>query len=200
MNKKKEIPYKILRFLTYPFFKLLYPVKIINQKNIPQEGPLIFCGNHLNFKDQFPVIYSTKKVIHWMSKKEYFDGPFAFFFKLTGCICVDRQNHGGTSLDIAKNYLKNNSNIGIFPEGTRNRTKNDLLPFKIGAVYLAKETNATIIPFAISGDFKIRSKNTILRFGTPFKVDNTDDLTTANTKLYEEILALKRQNDQETRN
>ncbi len=200
MTKIKELPYKILRFLLSPFWKWYYNLKIVNKNVIPKNGPIIFCGNHQNFKDQFPVIIATSKMIHWMSKKEYFEGPFSLFFKLMGCISVDRENHGGTSLEIAKKYLNENSNIGIFPEGTRNKTAKELLPFKKGAVYLAQKTNATIIPFAITGDYHFRSHNTILRFGTPFKVSLQEDLDEANKHLYNEILKLKRQNIQITRN
>lgn len=194
----KDIAYKVVTGIARPFFKLIYNVKIVNKKVIPKDGPIIFAGNHLDVKDQLPVIASTKRVIHWMSKKEYFEGKFACFFRLMGCISVDRENHGGDSLKIAKEYLKKNKAVGIFPEGTRNKTKYELLPFKIGAVYLAKETGATIIPFAITGDFKLRSKNTILRYGTPFKINENATLEEQNNYLREKILELQRINYRET--
>ena len=125
MKNSSWIIYRILVFLLGPIFKWYYKIKIINKKVIPKEGPIILCGNHRDFKDQFPVIISTKRVIHWMSKKEYFDGPFAFLFKILGCISVDRENHGGDSLVIASEYLKKGGAIGIFPEGTRNKTKKE---------------------------------------------------------------------------
>lgn len=194
MKSKNELIYKIIRFITKPFFRILYPVKIINKDVIPKTGPIILCGNHLDIKDQLPVITSTKRAIHWMSKKEYFEGKFSWFFRLVGCICVDRENHGGNALKIAEELLQDKKAIGIFPEGTRNKTKQELLEFKIGTVYLAKKTAAAIIPFAITGDFKIRSKNTILRFGTPYKLTNDKSLEEHNKDLRNTILELQRNN------
>ena len=193
-----SLGYRIITWISRPFFKLIYNVKIVNKEVIPKKGPIIFAGNHLDVKDQLPVIASTKRVIHWMSKKEYFEGKFAWFFKLMGCIAVDRENHGGDSLKIAKKYLKENGAIGIFPEGTRNKTEHELLPFKIGAVYLAEETDAIIIPFAITGDFKRKNKNTILRYGTPFKINGNVPLEEQNNDLRKKILELQRINYQET--
>ena len=77
--------------------------------------------------------------------------------------------------------------LGIFPEGTRNRTKELLQPFKFGAVSMAKKTNATIVPYAITGTYKFRTKDLKITFGEPFKVGDMD-LETANEKLYNEIL------------
>ena len=58
---------------------------------------------------------------------------------------------------------------------------------------MAKKTNATIIPFGLTGDYKFRSKNLIARFGTPFKV-NDMTLEEANEKLYNEVKQLMEDN------
>ena len=198
MKDKNTFGYKILRFIIKPFFVLFYRVRIVSKEVIPKDAPVIFCGNHLNIKDQLPVIASTNRMIHWMSKKEYFDGKFSWFFKLVGCISVDRENHGGDSLDKALDYLRVGSAIGIFPEGTRNKTDAELLPFKIGTVYLAQKSGATIVPFAVTGDFKFRSKNTMVRFGAPFKINKDDNLDEMNVILREKVLELQRTNYKET--
>ena len=55
------------------------------------------------------------------------------------------------SFENAINLLKEEKSIGIFPEGTRNKTDQLLLPLRKGTTLLAKKTNAKIIPFAITG-------------------------------------------------
>ena len=77
--------------------------------------------------------------------------------------------------------------LGIFPEGTRNRTSELLLPFKYGAVSLAFKTGAYIVPAGITGKYKFRGKIKV-KYGKPFKVSN--DLESANVKLKEEITKL----------
>ena len=47
-----------------------------------------------------------------------------------------------------------------------------MLPFKPGAIELAQRTNAYIVPFGITGEYKFRSKDLKIEFGQPFKVDN----------------------------
>ena len=89
--------------------------------------------------------------------------------------------------------LKDNGAIGIFPEGTRNRTQEILQPFKFGAVSLAEKTNAYLVPFAITGEYKFRSKNLTVTFGKPFKVGKKT-LEEANDKLYNEVLKLLKEN------
>ena len=190
----QDFGYKIIKFILGPIFKLYYRPKIINKKVISKDGPIIICGNHKHVYDQCPIIISTKRVIHYMAKKEYFDSKFAWFFKMAGCISVNRQIKDNDATEKALEILKNNGAIGIFPEGTRNKTKDKfLLPFKFGAVSMAKKTNATIVPFGLTGDYHFRSKNLTVRFGTPFKV-NDMSLEEANNKLYKEIEKLMKEN------
>lgn len=200
MGKKRfkgEIGYSLLTPIMRVLFKLYYNPKIINKEVIPKEGPILIVGNHKHIYDQCLTIMATKRVIHYMAKKEYFDGKMAWFFKLVGCISVDRSIKDHNATDKALKVLNSGGAIGLFPEGTRNKTKNVfLLPFKFGTVSMAKKTNATIIPFGLTGDYKFRSKNLTIRYGTPFKVGEMD-LEDANKKLYEEVEKLMRKNLEE---
>ena len=183
-----------MRFL----FRLYYNPKIVNKNVIPQEGPLLIACNHKHLFDQCLNIMATKRVIHYMAKKEYFDGHMAWFFKMVGCIPVNRQIHDENAKNAALDILNNGGVIGIFPEGTRNKT-NDvlLLDLKFGTVSMARKTNATIIPCAVTGDYKFRSKNLIISYGQPIKV-TSDDLEKYNQMLTQEITRLIKENLQTT--
>lgn len=69
-----------------------------------------------------------------------------------------------------------------------------LLPLKFGAVSMAHKTNAQIVPYAITGEYKFRSKNLMIRIGKPFTAD--DDLAKANERLDLEIKNLMKENEQ----
>ena len=86
----------------------------------------------------------------------------------------------------ATRVLRKDGAVGIFPEGTRNKTDAFLLPFKTGAVSMAQKSGAYVLPFGITGDYKFRSKNLRILFGKPFKVDGMT-VKEANQKLYEEV-------------
>ena len=191
---KGEFGYKLLTPLMRVLFNLYYHPKIINKEVIPKDGPILIVGNHKHVYDQCLTIMATKRVIHYMAKKEYFEGRLAWFFKFVGCIPVNRQIKDTAATKQALEILKNDGAIGLFPEGTRNKTKDIfLLPFKFGTVSMAKKTNATIIPFGLTGDYKFRSKNLVVRYGTPFKVGNMS-LEEANDKLYHEVEKLMEEN------
>ena len=52
-----------------------------------------------------------------------------------------------------------------------------LLPLKFGAVSLAHKTHSLIVPYAISGSYKFRGGDLVIRIGEAFSVD--DDLEKA---------------------
>lgn len=188
-KKLNEWGYKVFKPILSPIFKLYYNPRIENKKYLQQDGPIVVVGNHKHIMDQCLVIIATKRIIHYMAKKEYFDGKMAWFFKATGCISVNRSIHDSNAKNKALEVLESGGAIGLFPEGTRNKTKAKLLPFKYGAVSMAKKTNATIIPFGIVGDYKFRSKNLKIKFGKPFKVGEMS-LEEANAKLEKIVLEL----------
>ena len=276
MNNKMTI-YKIFRGVLGPIYKLWYNPTIIGKENIPKDGSFLIVGNHVHIMDQCNIIVSTKRNIHYMAKKEYFDpqykeGKFPWFFKSAGCIPVDRSKKDEEATQHDLDVLNNKHALGLFPEGTRNALKeerikelyhykedkmtyedfkksmkknktsltnyleelynkkiiteeefqdnllnpkqyiellvkdhrltteeyldNYLLPLKFGAVSMSLKTDSYIVPYAITGDYKFRSKNLTVRIGQPFKA--TSDLKESNDKLKKEILSLVKENLENT--
>lgn len=190
MMNKMPFLYRIGRFILGPFFKWYYNPTIIGKENIPKEGAILIVGNHKHLYDQCLSIISTKRFIKYMAKREYFDNKKTrWFFKAVGCISVDRSVHDGKAKGEAIETLKNGGAIGLFPEGTRNKTQEFLLPFKFGAVSMAKKTDAYLVPFGITGDYIFRSKNLVIKYGKPFKVTDME-LEEANNLLYETVKKL----------
>ena len=189
----KEFGYKFLTPFMRVAFKLYYNPKIIGAERIPKDSSIIIAGNHKHVYDQCLTIMATKRVIHYMAKKEYFDGALAPLFRAVGCIPVDRTKRDSSSAKSALKVLKKNGAIGIFPEGTRNKTDAFMLPFKQGTVRMADKTDSYIVPFGLTGDYKFRSKNLTVRYGEPFKVGDMT-IEEANIKLRNEVERLMREN------
>jgi len=191
---KEPFIYKILRPIITFLVKILFRPTIIGKENIPQEGKFVLAGNHTNYLDCALLISCTKRVVHFMAKDELSKGILGKFFKSMGLIFVNRRTKDKKSLSLAIEYLNSNKVIGIFPEGTINRTNNVIMPFKFGAVKMVNVTNSYIVPFAIIGKYKLFRKSVKIIFSKPYKV--SDDLEKENKKLEETIssMLIKRSN------
>lgn len=182
-NKCKESKlYIIVRPIIKVLFKLLYTPKIIGSENIPKNGRIILAGMHTNNFDCLLLMSSTKRCIHFLAKKELWSGVKGIIFSNMGLIPVNRKEKDPNSLKLAEEYLINEKVIGIFPEGTTEKEKGVLLPFKIGAVKMAYDTNTMIVPFMIKGKYKLFSRDLKIVFGKPIKVEKSN-LDEENSKL-----------------
>lgn len=178
--------YKIIKFFLKPIFKILYRPTTLNIENIPNENAFIFAGNHKNALDPLLIALSTKRTVSFFAKKELLEGKTKLFFKALKAIPIDRTKKNQMATDTAIQILKNGEIISLFPEGTRNKTNNILLPFKFGAVSMAKKTNSPIVPFAITGEYKAFHKSIKIEFGEPIYVRDME-LPQANEYLMKTV-------------
>jgi len=182
---KEPLLYRIVRRPLGFCFKAIYKPSVIGKKNIPENGRIILAGNHTNYFDCILVGTATKRCVHYLAKDELMKGPLKYIFKGMGIIPVNRRQKDKAALENAENILKDEKVIGIFPEGTINRTEDIIMPFKFGAVKMAKETDSYIVPFTITGNYKLGKKNIKIEFYKPYKT--TKDLDYENNKLMEII-------------
>lgn len=190
LKKDKAYFYRFIRFVCKPLFLFVYRPRIIGRENIPKEGNAVIAGNHKHALDPILVDVSTSRIVHTLAKKELHDGIFGFVFRGVGAIPVDlHSKENRAALAASVEVLKDGGVINLSPEAMRNYTSELLLPFKYGAVSMAKKTGAPIIPYAIAGDYRLFSKNLIVLFGEPFYVGNME-LYEANKKLYHGVIEL----------
>ena len=186
--------YKVLKAIIKPIFVVLFRPTIINAGNIFNEGGIIFAGNHKMALDPLMVALSTKRIVRFLAKKETHEGFTRIFFKALKTIPVDRRNKDKSAINKAMKVLNDGEVISLFPEGTRNKTNDILLPFKFGAVSLAKKNNSPIIPFAITGEYKLFRKGIKIEFDTPIYVSSDMDLEEANQNLKNAVENLIKRN------
>ena len=183
---KDPMFYKIIRPLLKVFMKVVFHPTYIGLENIPKKGPYILSGNHTNNFDSVLLVTCTKDVIHFLAKDSLLKGWKKIIFKNMAIIPVDRSIHDKGALNNAIEALKEHKVIGIFPEGTINRTKDIVMPFKIGAVKMAHDTNSSIVPFIITGKYKPFKNDLTIEFLKPYKI-KSDNLTKENEKLMQII-------------
>lgn len=191
MKEEKNVVYHIIKPIYTILIKIIFRPKIIGKENIPKDGALIFAGNHKHAVDPTMVMMCTKRIVHYMAKEELFRGLPGILFKNIGLIKVYRGRSNPNAVIEAEKVLNNGGTVGIFPEGTRNKTEEELLKFRHGAVAIAKKTETPILPFAIKNKYKIFKKSVVLEFGKPIDVTNME-IEEANEYLKNEVLKLLR--------
>ena len=181
MKYNDKFFYKLVRPIVTILFKFLYRPTIIGAENIPKDKKIILAGNHTSKLDPLLLMSVTKRNIHFLAKIELFRGPKKIIFNNLGLISVDRTKKDKSALENAEKYLKNNCVVLIFPEGTTEKGKKELLPFKTGTVRLSHKTNTEILPFKIIGEYKPFKKSIKIIFLDKFIA--TEDIENSNDKL-----------------
>ena len=148
-------------------------------------------GNHRHAFDPIVVMTHTERIVHYMAKESLFKGLHGKLFESVGLIKVYRTKRNPMAVVEAEKILKQGGAVGIFPEGTRNRTDQELLEFRHGAVAIAKQANSKIIPFAIKGKYRLFRKGLIIEFGKPIDVSQME-IEEANNYVRNEVLELLR--------
>lgn len=113
------------------------------------DAPSIFVCRHVGFMDPLVLmVHYRKKIIHPLVALDYYEknGFVRRFYDHAQCIPVDRKNHSPQWLEDSLKALEKGDSILIFPEGRRNKEGEELLPFHTGAVRLAMQSGAQIIP------------------------------------------------------
>lgn len=178
------------RVITF-FMKVCYRVEYIGLENIPKDGAFILAGNHKHNLDCFLLISSTKRVVRFLAKIELMK-KFSWIMKKMAIIPVDRSKKNKEAMSEALTTLKDGGVIGIFPEGTFNKTEYVIMPFKYGCVKMSSVTNTKIVPFAIINDYKLFRKSVKIIFGKPYYVEDKSDLKKENIKLMNKVIRLLR--------
>ena len=178
---KDVILYRITRPLIKVFMKIFFRPTYIGTELIPTDVNFILAGNHTSYLDPLLLMSSTNKTIHFLAKDSLAKGIKGLLFRSMGIIPVNRKIHDKNALKTAEEELLNEKVIGIFPEGTINRTEEVTIPFKIGAVKMAQDTDTLLVPFTITGKYKLFRKSVVIEFYSPYKVK--EDLTIENEKL-----------------
>lgn len=170
-------------------WKLLCRPKTVGLENIPKDGPVILCGNHTSPWDVAILFISTKRTVRFLAKKELFDSKIKkLIFDSLGAIPVDRSKKDKNVLRVAEKMLNDGELLCIFPEGTINKTDDIIMPFKFGAVSLAKKTNCELVPFGITGKNSLISskRNYKITFTKAYHLED-DDLEKENLKLMNNV-------------
>ncbi len=201
--KRKGWLYAVGQFLLRLFYYPVYRMQVIGRENIPQEGPVLLCSNHVAMKDPVMLGVAQRRQVFYMAKEELFKNWFiGGVLRALGAFPVKRGTGGADALEDAYALLEANAVVGVFIEGHRSKT-GELQKPKTGAALLRYRTKAPVVPVCITaadGKLPAPFKKTVIRFGKPIPEENLqipDDssmqLRRASRVIMGEIAALREQ-------
>lgn len=131
-------------------------------ENLPSENGFILFPNHQGLFDMLAIMEACPRPLSVVVKKEAANLILVKqVIKALDGFYIDRQDIKASLEIISKMTagVKEKKNFVIFPEGTRSRNGNQLLPFKGGTFKSAVNASCPIIPVALIDSFKPFDEN-----------------------------------------
>lgn len=147
--------YAVCKFLIRSYMRAVFRIQIDGLEHIPPTGPVVLVSNHVSNWDPLLLGIVSPRQIHFMAKDALFRIPvIGSIMRAWGMFPVKRGAADRNAIRTAIQLLEENRVLGIFPEGHRSRT-GELGPFLPGAVSIALKGNAAVVPFAITGPYRL---------------------------------------------
>lgn len=162
--------YSFARSVVYGIFKPWYRVQAVGVENIPKEGGVLLCCNHINNFDPIILGIMAPRPVHYMAKEELFRIPvLGGIVRKCNAFPVKRGMSDREALRKGLGVLKDGNVLGLFPEGTRSKT-GELGKGLAGAGFFASRSNAFVVPCAIIGPYRSLRKLKVV-YGKPISMD-----------------------------
>ncbi|WP_226034670.1 lysophospholipid acyltransferase family protein [Aquibacillus saliphilus] len=162
--------YKFARSIVALIFFPLYRINVYGKENIPKDGPVIICSNHISNLDPPVVGITCPRNIYFMAKEELFSNKiFGAFLTRIHVFPIKRGMKDRNALRKGLSILEKGNTLGLFPEGTRSKT-GELGQGLAGAGFFAARSEATIVPCAIIGSYKKFHRLKVV-YGKPIEMD-----------------------------
>jgi 1-acyl-sn-glycerol-3-phosphate acyltransferase len=137
-------------------------VNVTGYENLEDGREYVFISNHRSYLDTATLYVFAGRRVGLVAKKELLKVPiFGYGMAIANVIAIDRTNRerARKSMDKAREIMNDGYSFGVFAEGTR-AMPGELLPFKKGAIHLALQTQAPIIPVVFKNTDELMGKRT----------------------------------------
>ena len=168
--------------------RILWRLRWRNTEHIPQTGGLIIASNHQTYADPFWISCPVHRPIRYLAWDAAFNWPFVgTMLRLFGCWPLQLEGSDPAPIRRSLQWLREGGAVVIFPEGGRGEPDGSMRKFKAGAVRIALESGAPILPVTIRGGHRVWPPGARLPRLKPVEV------------IYHPLFTLGHNSDEETR-
>lgn len=137
-------------------------VRVTGLELLDPKQPYVFVANHHSYLDTATLFAYLDRRIGLLAKKELLKVPIlGVGMGFVNVMAIDRSNRERAiqTAEAAARRIQSGVSFGVFVEGTRARP-GQLLPFKKGAFYMARQAGVPVVPVAIRNSDSLMGKGT----------------------------------------
>jgi len=161
--RKHDLVYPVALFGAGAWLKLSgVSVKVTGLERLDPKQTYVFVSNHRSYLDTATLFIYTGRRIGLLAKKELLKVPvLGVGMGFVNVMAIDRSNRESaiSTTEAAAKRIQSGVSFGVFVEGTRAKP-GELLPFKKGAFYMAKQAGVPVVPVAIKNSDVLMGKGT----------------------------------------
>ncbi len=203
VNPKKEYSdyHRFYRWILYRYTcwglnVLRVKVKTEGLEKLPSDSRFLLVSNHRSNYDPIITWHALEKYdLAFVSKASNFKIPFfGRIIRKCNFLAIDRKNPKNAikTIEKASNLIKTDTaSVAIYPEGTRNKTSKELLPFHNGVFKIAQKAGVPVVVVGVDKTETVHSrtpwKKTVVNLSVLTVIDKETVAASATNTLGETI-------------
>ena len=200
-QKQESKFYPRAKFLLAPLFRFFMRLKPIGAENVPKDGGLVLCSNHIAAVDVISIAAVCPRQLTFVAKKELFSVPvLSWLIRKLGAIKVDRGANDVGAIKASVSAAEAGKVLSIFPQGTRcPGVDPKTTPLHNGAALIAYHSKCDVVPVCLkikNGKYALFRKVEVI-FGKPisyselgFEKGGSTEYAAATEKIFAAVTSL----------
>jgi 1-acyl-sn-glycerol-3-phosphate acyltransferase len=167
-------------------------VKVSGLEHLDPNQPYVFTANHRSYLDTTALFYYCGRRVGLLGKKELLKVPIlGYGMGYVNILAIDRSSleRARATTEEATSRLRSGVSYGVFAEGTRAKP-GQLLPFKKGGFYMARDAGVPVVPVAIKNTDYLMGKGTGVAYPGTMEMIFLPPMPTAHAATDEDVAAL----------
>ena len=146
----KILPRNFWKFIGIRIIRSLYRIRVQNIENIPAEGGVILCPNHLTFVDALVMTSACPREVRFLIAEKCYRRKWVGKFARTFNAVPVSSERAKEAIRLAADEAKAGNVVCLFPEGqlSRSGTFNEL---KRGFEMIARKADCPVVPAYMHG-------------------------------------------------